>query len=367
MGGRAGHPPRAQEQTYARAIELEVAGNHPAALALLWEAAGLAPRDPEIQNALGEALDRIGALDGAIAAYRAALHENPHFRKASNNLILALVKVGKGEEAVDARASARRRRIPDDPDRYFTLGLAQSEQNIDDAIAELSPRARARAAPRARALQPRARANRIRSDVGGDRRAEADAGHRSPQPQTHYMLGRHLLASGGLRSRPIRRTEAAIAANQSICRRARRAGSPCLKARRTGKARQPRCGARSHFVPIRRPTTRSRRCCSSRRRRGGATASPRRAERLAPAAGAGSAGQRARRRSDGEARCRGLRRRAGTVSPRHRRPATDTLQRITRWDGRSSGSDASTKPVRPSRVPPRSIPSLAAPKQPTSA
>jgi tetratricopeptide (TPR) repeat protein len=137
--------PSRATQAYARAIELQSRGNHPAALPLLWDAAGLAPRDPEIQNALGEALERIGALDAAIAAYRVAVREKPDFRKASNNLILALVKVGNGEEAVQ-RARAVVSADPRDPDRYFTLGLAQSEQNVTDAIAsfrralDLAPR-----------------------------------------------------------------------------------------------------------------------------------------------------------------------------------------------------------------------------------
>ena len=93
----------------------------------------------------GEALERIGALDAAFDAYRRALAERPAFRKASNNLILALVKTGNGPEAVD-RARALVAESPKDPDRYFTLGLAQSEQDVDAAIAtfrkvlELSPR-----------------------------------------------------------------------------------------------------------------------------------------------------------------------------------------------------------------------------------
>src|SRR6185503_9946220 len=93
------------KQAYAHAIELETQGNHVAGLSLLWEAAGLAPRDADIQNRLGEALERIGALDAAVAAYRTAVAEQPTFRKASNNLILALVKVGRGGEAVE-RAGA---------------------------------------------------------------------------------------------------------------------------------------------------------------------------------------------------------------------------------------------------------------------
>ena len=175
------------KQIYTRAIELEAKGNHPAALALLWEAGGLAPRDPEIQNTLGEALERIGALDAAIAAYRAALQGNPQFRKASNNLILALVKAGKGEEAVQ-RAQALVSQAPNDPDRYFTLGLAQSEQNIAGAIKSFR---------RALDIDPRhglARYNLALALNRTDRTTEAidelkktltiDA-----RAETHYMLG----------------------------------------------------------------------------------------------------------------------------------------------------------------------------------
>ena len=133
------------KEAYARGIELESQGNHTAALSLLWEAAGLAPRDPDVQNRLGEALERIGALDGAVDAYRRAVAERPGFRKASNNLILALSKVGKGAEAVE-RARALVAEAPADPDRLFTLGLALSEQDVDQSIAaftralELAPR-----------------------------------------------------------------------------------------------------------------------------------------------------------------------------------------------------------------------------------
>jgi tetratricopeptide (TPR) repeat protein len=133
------------KQAYVRGIELESQGNHTAALSLFWEAAGLAPRDADVQNRLGEALERIGALDGAVDAYRRAVAERPGFRKAANNLILALCKVGKGAEAVE-RARALVAEAPADPDRLFTLGLALSEQDVDQSIAaftralELAPR-----------------------------------------------------------------------------------------------------------------------------------------------------------------------------------------------------------------------------------
>jgi len=133
------------KQAYVRGIELESQGDHTAALSLFWEAAGLAPRDADVQNRLGEALERIGALDGAVDAYRRAVAERPEFRKASNNLILALGKVGKGAEAVE-RARALVAEAPADSDRLFTLGLALSEQDVDQSIAaftralELAPR-----------------------------------------------------------------------------------------------------------------------------------------------------------------------------------------------------------------------------------
>jgi tetratricopeptide (TPR) repeat protein len=122
------------QQAYARAIELDRQGNHPAALVLLWEAAGLAPGDPDVQNRLGEALDRIGALDAAIDAFRRALAARPGFRLASKNLVLTLVKAGRGPEAIE-HARALVRTGPADPDAHFTLGLAQSEQDVAAALA----------------------------------------------------------------------------------------------------------------------------------------------------------------------------------------------------------------------------------------
>jgi tetratricopeptide (TPR) repeat protein len=119
---------------YTRAIQLEEQGNYPAALALLWEVAGVLPADAEVQNRLGEALERIGALDAAIEAYDRAVAVRPGFAKAFNNLILVLVKAGRGPEALE-RARARVAAAPSDADSLFTLGLAQTEQDVDAAIA----------------------------------------------------------------------------------------------------------------------------------------------------------------------------------------------------------------------------------------
>jgi tetratricopeptide (TPR) repeat protein len=126
---------RARE-AYERAVALEADGNHAAALSLLWAAAGAAPGDADIQNRLGEALDRIGALDGAVDAYRRAVANRPDFGRAMNNLVVALATSGRGAEAVRLaeRWAAGR---PDDPERLFTVALAQSEQDVDAAMGTL--------------------------------------------------------------------------------------------------------------------------------------------------------------------------------------------------------------------------------------
>ena len=190
----AGQDATRAKEAYTRAIELETQGNNPAALSLLWEAAGLAPRDADIQNRLGEALERIGALDAAVAAYRLAVTERPAFRKASNNLILALVKAGQGKEAV-ALARALVAQAPDDPDRHFTLGLAQSEQDVTDAIQSFRRVLTARAPSHPCALQPRARAQAHGSSAGRARRTGSRAGDRAA-PGGVLHLRRYLLAPG---------------------------------------------------------------------------------------------------------------------------------------------------------------------------
>lgn len=187
VGGGPGAETQRARQTYARAVELEAEGNHGGALSLLWEAAGLAPHDADVQNRLGEALERLGALEAAIDAYRLAVSERPAFRKASNNLILALVKAGKGPEAVD-RARALVAAAPDDPDRHFTLGLAQSEQDVTEAIKsfhrvlELAPR---RGLARYNLALVLMRVDRLPEALDELRRALAI----EPRPEALYTMG----------------------------------------------------------------------------------------------------------------------------------------------------------------------------------
>jgi tetratricopeptide (TPR) repeat protein len=175
------------KQAYTRAVELDSQGNHTAALSLLWEASGLAPHDADIQNRLGEALERLGALDAAVDAYRLAVTERPAFQKASNNLTLALAKAGKGKEAV-ARARALVAESPNDAERSFTLGLAQSEQDLTDAVAsfrralELSPRHTLARYNLALVLR---RADRIPEALDELRQTLA----MEPRPEAYYLLG----------------------------------------------------------------------------------------------------------------------------------------------------------------------------------
>jgi tetratricopeptide (TPR) repeat protein len=172
---------------YERALELQQRGNDGAALALLWDAAALAPGDADIQNALGEALERIGALDAAVTTFRAALAARPGFPKASNNLILSLAKSGRGAEAVE-RARVLVAAAPTDPERHLTLALAQSEQDVSGAVESFH---------RALALDPRhvlARYNLALTLSRIDRADQAiEELHRAieieARPQLYYALG----------------------------------------------------------------------------------------------------------------------------------------------------------------------------------
>jgi len=132
VAGAQDHGVRAKD-AYEQALAREAEGNQPAALRLLADAAQLAGGDADLLNRIGETLQRMGALDGAVEAYRRAVGHRPGFRKATNNLILALAKSGNAHEALElARLSVAA--APDDADGHFTLGLAQAEQDLEDAI-----------------------------------------------------------------------------------------------------------------------------------------------------------------------------------------------------------------------------------------
>ena len=195
---------------YDRALELERRGNHAAALSLLWEASGLSPHDAAIDDHLGEALERIGALDAAVAAYRAAAAANPPAPGAEKHLILALVKSGRADEAV-ARARAAAAQAPRDAERWFTLGLAQADVDVDGAIDSFQ---RALALDRRHAL---AHYNLALVLVHADRLAAAlealrDAGAVQPTPEVHYTTGIVYWRTGDLPA-AVKALEAAVKAN----------------------------------------------------------------------------------------------------------------------------------------------------------
>ena len=199
---------------YTRAVQLEKEGNHPAALALLWDAAGQAPRDADIQNRLGEALDRIGALDAAIDAYQRAVAARPDFVAADNNLTLALARAGRGREAVE-RARGRSKAAPANVDRLFTLGLAQSEQDMDEAMKTFR-RVIALRPDHALALYNLGlllkRVDRTRDAIDALQRALAI----EPRPEVRFALGTLYLHEGDF-GRATKALEAALAAQpQSV-------------------------------------------------------------------------------------------------------------------------------------------------------
>ena len=195
---------------YDRARELERRGNSAAALSLLWEAAGLAPDDGIIQDHLGEVLERIGALDAAVEAYRAATKARPAPPGAANHLVLALVKSGRSADAI-ARARALTTEAPRDAAPWFTLGLAQADVDADGAIDSFH---RALALDRRHAL---ARYNLALVLYHADRlHAALDELHEAlaiaPRADVHYTMGIVYWHQGDL-DRAVKALDEAVAAD----------------------------------------------------------------------------------------------------------------------------------------------------------
>ena len=201
----------AARRAYDQAVALQAEGNDAAALSLLWAAAGAAPTDADIQNRLGEALERIGALDAAVDAYERALQHRAGFGRSMNSLVVALAKAGRGPEAV-RRAEAWVAAKPADPERLFTLGLAQSEQDVDAAMRTMRQVIAARSdhalAHYNLALMLK-RVDRVDEAIAEARRAAAIDG----RPEAHVALG-SLYTQQGDFAQAAASLEAAIAADR---------------------------------------------------------------------------------------------------------------------------------------------------------
>ncbi|HTV00478.1 MAG TPA: tetratricopeptide repeat protein [Luteitalea sp.] len=177
---------RATEAAH-RAEALAARGDAGGALALLWTASGLAPGDADIQMRLASALERVGALDAAIDAWRLALAARAGDRKATRGLVLALVAAGRSPDAV-VLARAGVEAAPKDVEALVTLGLAQSEQDVAAAL-ETMQAALARAPDHTLARYNLAlllkRVDRVDEAITHLNRMIA----REPRPEAYYALG----------------------------------------------------------------------------------------------------------------------------------------------------------------------------------
>ncbi len=242
VSGAAAQDVRGAREAYSRAVALEAGGNDAAALALLWQAAGAAPRDAEVQNRLGEALAKMGALDAAVEAFEQARSARPGFTKATNNLMLTLVQAGRGEEAL---RQARRlvAEAPDDPDRLFALGLALSDQDVEEAI-----RTFRRILDRAPS-HTRARYNLALVLQRADRLAEAAKELQrtidtEPRAEAYYSLGVVRWHQGDL-EQATAALQAAITAEPGYARAPRGAWRRASRSPRLGRCGRRACAARS--------------------------------------------------------------------------------------------------------------------------
>src|SRR5262249_53259449 len=148
-------------------------------------------------------------LDAAADAYRAAAGAPSAPATAARNLVLVLVKAGRSPEAI-ARAKAGTAQAPRDADRWFTLGLAQSDVDVDGAIDSFH---------RAIVLDPRHGLAHYNLALALDRTDRVDAAldalHAAaalgPRPEISYTLGSLYWHQGDLDRAAKALTDATIA------------------------------------------------------------------------------------------------------------------------------------------------------------
>lgn len=123
-------------ELFNRGVELLNKGDLDGAIAAYRAAILADPKDANAHYALGVALRRKGDVDGAIAEYRAAIQLNPGHVDAHSNLGMALSEEGDVDAAIEEYKAAIRLN-PDQPADHINLGIEfQGRSDLDGAIAQ---------------------------------------------------------------------------------------------------------------------------------------------------------------------------------------------------------------------------------------
>lgn len=130
-----------------RALLLIGAGDHAAAADLFARAVAADPTNAVYQANLGNARRALGDLDGASAAYRAALERAPDLGDASNGLGVVLVQQQRAAEAVPWLERAAR--DPEFREAQLNLGIALQQSGQRERAAAQYRRIAAQTAPSA--------------------------------------------------------------------------------------------------------------------------------------------------------------------------------------------------------------------------
>jgi len=188
-------------------------GDHAGAIRLFRRGMEIAPKEPELHNALGWSLFQEGRSEEAVAAYERALAVDPKHVKSHNNLALALVDLGRLEDA--ARHFEASLAIEPKAEIYSDLGFTLARLGKDAEAQKVFARALA--------IDPDCPSAHFNMAVvavqGGDFRT-AEAHYRRalparPTPETYNGLG-FVLARQGRTDEAIAEYQRAIAADANF-------------------------------------------------------------------------------------------------------------------------------------------------------
>ncbi len=124
----------ASSDTVRKGMNALEAGDYEAARDILAQARAEQPSDPQAAFYYGVALEGVGDVSGAMAAYRDALTLEPKLTEASQNLSAALVDEGDARGALEA-ADAGLEHRPEDPGLLANRALALEALGSDEALA----------------------------------------------------------------------------------------------------------------------------------------------------------------------------------------------------------------------------------------